>query len=503
MTVENSTHPAGSLAYALLMPWHTVHRSLRWLGGGFALLLCAAALACNVLVHGSHGWLYGLALYAFGAAYFWLCVMACLLLVCIDARRTCLPGIQRTMTASLLLYALITIAVPLAMFMPAGGNAITIALVAALAASVGLASTLLPRYLVMVVGFLPALALGARHVVRIPFPGQSGFPILGLALLAIFLAVDAIRWRQLLRADSTREAGLGSAMVMQYRRHGAMSGAIWDDTVRQNDAQRTGNARPRLRLGGVGPQAPVLALRIALGERYAPQNLRSHGRRFARLGLPLLLFIPAMAVMQAGEAHGDVWHRVMQGVYLNVMVWLGLMGGMALMTMGCLLPRASWRRVNAELPLLALLPGLGDAASQRRNLLRAALTRPLAMQALLLALVLAAALAMHAGPLALAFVMLTQLGYAATIVATTLRTFGGTPLPSWGIAGLLSGIAVLTIASSFVPLLTLYRGGLGNGTMLGLAACWVAAAVGLWWMGLRGWQDLQRRPHPFLPNANG
>ena len=503
MTMTDTTCPRPSLANALATPWRVTHRSLRWLGGTVSLLLCVAALACVLCVHGRNGWRFGVALYAFGAAYFWLCVMACLLLTCIDARTMRLPGIQHTVVASLLLYALITVAVPLAMFVPVGGDAATIALVAALAASGGLLAALLPRYLVMLVGFLPALAVGARGVMHIPFPGQPGFAVLGSALLLVFVVVDVIRWRQLLCADAAPETGLGSTMVMQYRRNGAMGGA-WADMARAGDNRSTrqgaGNAQPAVRLAGVGPQSPVLAMRVALGEGYAPQSLRGHWRRFAHLGLPLLLFIPVMAIMQAGEAHGDVLHKVMQGVCINVMLWLGVMGGMAVMVMGCVLPWARWRRANAELPLLALLPGLGDTASQRRDLLRAALTRPLAMQALLLALVLAAALAVHGGPLVMAFLALTQLGCAATIVAMACCMFGHTPLPGWGMAVLLTGIAVLAFASSFVPLLVVAGKGVGGGILCALAAGWAAAAVALLWLGRRGWQGLQRQPHPFMPN---
>lgn len=506
MPMTNTTYPRHLLANALATPWRVTHRSLRWLGGTVGLLLCVAALACGLFVHGRHGWRFGVALYAFGAAYFWLCVMACLLLVCVDARRMRLPGIQRMVVASLLLYALITVAVPLAMFVPVGGDAATIALVAALAASVGLLATLLPRYLVMLVGFLPALAIGARHVIHVPFPGQPGFAVLGSALLLVFVVVDIVRWRQLLCADATPETGLGSTMVMQYRRNGAMGGA-WADMARAGTGdsrsmrQRTGNAQPAVRLAGIGPQSPVLAMRVALGGAYAPLSLRGHWRRFARLGLPLLLFIPVMAIMQAGEAHGDVLHEVMQGVYINLMLWLGVMGGMTVMVMGCLLPWVRWRRANAELPLLALLPGLGDTASQRRDLLRAALARPLTMQTLLLALVLAAALAVHGGPLVMAFLTLTQLGCATTIVAMACCTFGHTPLPGWGMAMLLTGIAVLAFASSFVPsLLTVSGKEIGGGTLCALAAGWAAAAVALLWLGRRGWHGLQRQPHPFMPN---
>lgn len=500
-----------SLFSTAATPWHTVHRSLRGLGGVVALLLFVAAIGVALYVGGARGWRLGLALWAFGTGYFWMTVMACLLLVAIDARRLRLPGVERTIVGSVLMHGLIALALPLAIFVPIGGDAATIALVAALAATTGLATPLLPRYFSMVLGMLPALAIGMGHRVHIPFPGQPGFAPLGLSIFGVLLATCAFRWWQLLHADAPAQTGMGSAMVMQYRRSGAMAGSYgvfgstWKDTSHSGNGastqRRQHKAAPSVRLDGVGPNAPVLALRVALSEHLAPQTLRSHARHYARLGLPLLLFIPAMAVMQAGQAHGDVLHKVMVGVGINVLGWLGLMGGIGLMVTGSLLPWTRWRRANAELPLLALLPGLGDADVLRRNLLRAALGQPLALHALLLTLVLGTALVMHASPLLLVFITLGQLGFAGVVVASTLAVFGGRPLPGWGMGVLLTIVGLLASASTFIPLFaTLGRDALplGGTSVAALTIAWSATAAALLWLGHRGSHGLQQRPHPFL-----
>ena len=501
--MTHARHPGQSLASLFATPWVTTHRALCWLGGGVALLLCLAAPACSLFVPGRQGVQLGLTIYAFGAAYFWMCVMAGLVLVCMAARQLRLPGIVRVVAASVLLYAIATVALPVAMFAPMGGDAPTFALVAALAAAAGLAVALLPRYATMLIAFLPALAIGLRRALSIPFPGEPGFLAWGAVALVVLLVANLVRWRQLLLADATDETGLGGAMVMQYHRRGAIVG--WGSMVRPDDAVagRGGKdaARPLVRLDGVGPQSPVRALRVALGDGYAPLGLRGHWRRFVRRGLPLLLFIPLMAVMQAGEAHGQVLHKVMLGVGVSVMGWLGAFGGVVLMASGSLLPWTRWRRTKAELPLLALLPGLGDAGALRIDLLRAALARPLAVQALLLALVLAAVFAMHAGPQMLLFATLAQLGCAATIVALTLSVFGGLPLPGWGVGVMLGGMILLVIASTFVPMFaTLARHPypLGKGVGVGLLVGWSVAAAVLFWLGRHGWRGLQRRQHPFL-----
>lgn len=492
----------------LLLPWRTVHRSLRWLGGGFGLLLCAAGAVVAAWEGGASGWRHGMMLYAFGVAYFWMCVMACLLLVAIDARRQRLPGIERSIVGSALLYGLLSTALPLALFVPLGGDVATIALVAALAASTGLASPLLPRYFTLVLGFLPALAIGARHPVHIPFPGQPGFVPLGLAVLAVLVIACVLRWRHLLRAEAPTETGLGSAMVWQYRRNGGMGGmnggflgAAAHDAATTGAGARSSRTATSIRLDGIGPGTPVLALRMALGEQLAPQSLRSHARRFMRIGLPLLLFIPLMAFMQSGETHGDVARKVWLGVGVNVIGWLGIMGGLLLMAMGSLPIWARWRRGNAELPLLALLPGLGDGAVLRRHLLRAALLRPLLLQALLLTLVLAAAWLTHAGPALWLFATLGQLGCAGVVVASQLATFGGKPLPGWGMGVLLTGVGVLVSASTFIALfasLGKHAHAMAFGYLAVLAALWAAAFVVLLWLGRRGWRGMQSRPHPFL-----
>jgi hypothetical protein len=85
--MTHARHPGQSLASLFATPWVTTHRALCWLGGGVALLLCLAAPACSLFVPGRQGVQLGLTIYAFGAAYFWMCVMAGLVLVCMAARQ--------------------------------------------------------------------------------------------------------------------------------------------------------------------------------------------------------------------------------------------------------------------------------------------------------------------------------------------------------------------------------------------------------------------------------
>lgn len=479
---------------AIAMPWRTTHPSLCWIGGLVYLLLCIGALACALLIRGRHGWLYGMVVYGFGAAYFWQWVMAALLLVGIDSRRLRIPGIGRAISTCLGLYAAATIALPTVFFAALGGEAATVALFTALAMTDGVASVLLPRRYVMALAFLPALAVGLRHAIQLPFPGQAGFLAWGSAALVVLLVVDVWRWRHLLQAD---DSGEEDAQIIRYGRRGAVGGL---GARPRAGVRRASQAPLPLRLAGVG-RKPVLALRMALGEGYVPQGLRGQARRFMRFGLPLLLFVPAMAIVHASEAQGDTVRQVLLGVGVDVIGWLGIMGGLMLMVMGSLLPWASWRRRRPELSLLALLPGLGGTVTVRHALLRATLGRPLLLQIGLLALVLAAALLLHANPALLIFAVLSQLGCAATVAATSLGVFGGRPLPGWGMALVLAGMAVLVCASTFVPLFATlgrhpWHG--GQAAFALLAVAWIVAACVLGWLGRRGWRAMRARPHPFL-----
>lgn len=494
--MRNARSRRVALTTAIAMPWHTTHPSLRWIGGVVYLLLCIGALACALLIPGRHGWLYGMVVYGFGAAYFWQWVMAALLLVSIDTHRLRIPGVGRSTATCLGLYAAATIALPAAVFAARGGEASTVALFTALAMVAGVASVLLRRRYVMALAFLPALAVGLRPAIQLPFPGQPGFLVWGTAVLIVLLAVDVLRWRHLLRADDTRE---DDAQIVRYGRRGALGGL---GAAPHAGAPRRASVAPTpLRLAGVGPGKPVLALRVALGEGYAPQGLRGHARRFTRFGLPLLLYVPAMAIVHAGEAHGDPLRQVLFGVGIDVIGWLGIMGGLMLMLMGSLLPWASWRRRRPELALLALLPGLGGTVAARHALLRATLGRPLMLQTGLLALVLTAALLLHAHATLLLFVVLSQLGCVATVAATSLGVFGGCPLPGWGMALVLAGMAVLVSASTFVPLFATlghHPWHAEHAVFAALAVAWIVAAGALGWLGRRGWQGMRARPHPFL-----
>ena len=160
-----------------------------------------------------------------------------------------------------------------------------------------------------------------------------------------------------------------------------------------------------------------------------------------------------------------------------------------------------WSRVNAELSLLGLLPGLGKTGEIKRMLLRTAIQRPASRLGLLCVVGLIVAAHLHVGrpvELAMPLIALACLGY---LVATALNIFGGRPLPGFGKALLMIGMVVLLSLTLLLPVLWHDWSGLfvvRAGDALG--ATWIALALFLLWLGRRGWRGLQARPHPFLAN---
>ncbi|MEO8779128.1 MAG: hypothetical protein ABI389_10720 [Rhodanobacter sp.] len=159
-----------------------------------------------------------------------------------------------------------------------------------------------------------------------------------------------------------------------------------------------------------------------------------------------------------------------------------------------------WGRPNGALPLLALLPQLGDAPDRKRLLLRATLGRPAGRLTVLLLVGWLGAASLGAGwPVALAMVVVV-LGCLGYLYAMALSIFGGLPLPGLGKSLLMIGMFVLLSLTVLAPQV---RDGLPALIVAGaddaLVAAWLALAGLLWWLARRGARALRQRPHPFMP----
>lgn len=493
------------LGNVLMVPWRSVHRGLRWLSLAIVIACMLGAIAAGLFAHAPRWWLASTAIYCLGAIYAWAFWLSSSLLLAIDARKLRLPGMQHAAHASLLLYGLLTVALPAFVLGVLGADASVVALLAALAAAGGLAFVLLPRWCAVVCGFLPALSTSARQFFQLPPWSDPRWLLWGSLTLAALLIVDVLRWRRLLHNDTDNELGFGSgsAMVMQFRRRGAMNN--WSGLQQMDSGQlirqRPDWMQPRADLRRTGPQFTVRTLRVALGGRYMPKTPVGHLRAAAPVLLPILLMIPLMALMSVANHHDGTTRSILIGAGAGL-GWTVMFGGLMFTAMTTVLVRQRWKRSNAELPLLALLPGLGDARQMRRDLLRAVLTLPAVVQTLLLVVVLAIAAVAHLDGLATLLLALPQLAALGATVSQVLCTFGGRGLPTVAEWLIYTPILVLFLLSTIIPATTLDEHPWSGATLAEswLLAGWAVMAVVLLWVGRRGWRGLQAQPHPFMPN---
>src|SRR6185312_13379806 len=142
--------------------------------------------------------------------------------------------------------------------------------------------------------------------------------------------------------------------------------------------------QPVADLRDCGPGHPVRSLRIALGGLLMPLTMTAHLRQFAFVIVPSLLFVVLMT-LQGVHRHGvaallTAWHDG----GLIMLIWFGAFGSMMLAFFCIGQVWQLWQKPNAELPLLALLPGLDGSAQVKRDLLHAILLQPMRVLALLL-----------------------------------------------------------------------------------------------------------------------
>jgi hypothetical protein len=163
-----------------------------------------------------------------------------------------------------------------------------------------------------------------------------------------------------------------------------------------------------------------------------------------------------------------------------------------------------WRKSSAELPMLALLPGLRSGGSDvKRHLLWAVLLPPLRIQLVLIAVLLALATSLQVDTSIRLYVLASQATATVALVAYTLLITGGQTATAGRWANLGIGLfwGVLLTFPVFVSCLDVHP---ANPAMTRLTvlfdAGWVLLIVVLAWLGRRGWRGLQQRPHPFLPN---
>jgi len=500
-----------NLRTVILAPW----RASKPAAQGMALLLLALAVLGAIAVgmySSKPAWWVGPALIiGIGEGFLWAFVMSSTVLLAIDARQLLVPGIRCSVIVGLLLYGLLSVAVPTVVLSLFGGHPGATGAIITLFCIGGFAFALLPRYLGTVMCLMPAALNALPPGIRMPGPADPDFLHVAVLAAAALLLMLVVCWRRLLHAASPYTSGWTQPMVMQFRYAGrraawnpwtGFGGGIHGVDSTQRIRRRPSWLQPVADLRDCGPGHPVRSLRIALGGLFMPLTMTAHLRQFAFVIVPSLLFVVLMT-LQGVHRHGvaallTAWHDG----GLIMLIWFGAFGSMMLAFFCIGQVWQLWQKPNAELPLLALLPGLDGSAQVKRDLLHAILLQPMRVLALLLLVLLMLTASLHLSARASLFVLLGQLGSIGFMVAFTLTIIGGRPLGPWATGALAIFGCILINVSLFVP--TLSDPGqmkLGGGTLPDLFVVgWVVLAVALPWLGRRGWRGLMQRPHPFLPN---
>lgn len=490
---------------ALATPWRATNRISRWMTLIIFLGCCVGAIVFGILVQSPDWWIGCTLIYCLGIGFLWMFLMSSLLLVATDARQLSLPGVSVAIAWALVLYGVLCVAVFTVIMAAVGAPVLTAASLVGLAITASLAFALMPGYVSIMIAFLPALSIRLWRVIPVPSISDPRFAAACACTLLVLLLVTIWRWRQLLYAARRNESGYGSAMVvMWFRLELGMS--RWGQRANQGSSQRMRKwpewSQPRVNLRGVGPHQPVLALRIALGSWCMPQTWLSYAKQIAPVPLSMLLVLLPVAILRAGVQEGGRVGVTYVGVGIGAAGCIALFVGPLLAIGAASLVRQQWSRLNTELPMLALLPGLGDATTVQRALLRAILLRPLLLQTLLWITLLCTGVALHANATLLALVTLSQLAFAGLLIASVLATLGGRDLSTWATAVLMSAAFMLASVSVFIPLLAMGEQPWEFAVPVerAFAVCWAVLGAGLFWLGRRGWHGLRQRSHPFLPN---
>ncbi len=476
-------------------PWRANLPATRWLAVALMLLAASGAITLGVYADRASWWVGSVGIVGFFEAMLWVFVMSNMVLLAIDARQLRLPGVQHSLMAGAVLYGLLSVGLPALVFGLIAGHAVVVAVFMALCCLGGLVYALLPRY----AGILfYASFYFVMRASSVPGPGKAGFLGWAIPSVLLLLLVAVVRARQLLVASKPYAPGRNAPPVLRLGR--GIGGAFAAGAGRYGSraiAALPSWMQAKASLRSCGPGHTVASLRLALGGMFMPTSVMG----WLRKRMVMLAAVSAVCGFIVWQALGRTYAQ--SQIMLLV---LSMLAGFAsaYMALNCVIELSQrWRKPNAELQLLALLPGLRSGSTDvKRGLLRAILLPPLRIQLGLLVVLLALAVGLHAQTSTQLYVLASQLSAAVAFVAYTLLTLGGQEAGRW--ANL--GIGLLWTLLLMLPLFVSGRNShLGNLAMTSLTvlfdAGWVLLVAVLLWLGRSGWRGLQQRPHPFLPNG--
>jgi hypothetical protein len=472
---------------------HAVVSSSRWamIGIMVLVLVLATAMQWNTFLSAPSWISWMIVGYAelFIAAF----ALAPSLLLSMDARQLCLPKLQQYLFAALCLEAFLWVVIPSLILSVAEGQLMKIIAVEAMGFAAGLAFALLPFWFAIGTLFAPTVLSVVNIKLRF-LDTMTSAGYWGITL--VLIAVAAVCWRRQMRANNPERVNFATPIAVRMRwgnRYGSNNGNAWytNNEAFPHASPLSNYALASLR--GSGPQNPVRSLRVGLGGSLMPRNWQGVLWQWGAVMLPFVL-LWALLILRFPQQMLDLWHALT----FYGLAWLFGFASVlaALMTVSLIQQR--WSRANAELAMLALLPGLGHGAALIRRLLRASLLPTLCIQCVAVAALICFAVAYHAEGMDLTLAILTQIDALLFAPAFALAVIGGFAIPAW-MGGLIAGLSFSLVGI-----------GTGISAMVGSAYSvnpilsasifggWVLLLVFLCWLGLQGWHGLRRRPHPFL-----
>lgn len=477
----------------LKLPWSASSGSSRWIVA-FTLLLVLAVVVPAAKLYRGPGWVtVCAALCVFAIGVLWLLVIPNALWLARDARNLRLPAITRLANASPWAYALLSVIAPALLLGAAGGHTLLLLALFTLVAAGCLAYVLLPATLASVL-FLAGVLIGNFLPARfMPATGDPLFTSVSMAALAV-IVLATWRWRHLLRAAALDSGVWGRPVAWQYRL--IREQGYFNALRSARDAQRAGLwewLRPKPDLHGMGPGRPVRTIRMALGRATMPQTWARLCASWA-LGLVALAMCLALA-LYAGRSPRDLLALLASPPLIGGI--FGAAAGTALIScVGQIQGR--WSGTAAELPLLALLPGLGAATALRRRVVLACLLKPVRILLAALFAVWAIGSLQHSSA-SFSLVALMFVGTCVALAAAlVLGALGGKPVPGWMM--ILAAIALVLLLGFSFGLADQADNPVRHASFgwLVLALSWLAALAWFGALAWRGGRALQRRPHPFL-----
>lgn len=485
----------------LTLPGHALSETARLVWLVVSALILGSAILIPVLTpaHTPHGILGVAHILAALNALLWV-FLANTVLLLRDAHALRLPKLGRDALISLGLYLALGIALPVLLLTWKGGHLLTLVITLLFGAGLGIAFALLPSYVATFALF--ADKIPAALSPWLPLPLQPGFTAWAGPLVALLWLL--LLWR--MHALGTGEHSLqppNGPMVLVYRRRGFGWGrdAAASPWRQRMPGQGPAWAKPKLDLRGCGPGQAERSLRVVLGGWWMPQTWRSRLWQCVLVLAGLVVGALLFWVQSAADRHDHAANLATDLSGAGNVVLFGTLAS-AMLAMGTIrLLYQRWGKTNAELPLLAILPGLGDPSAAKRSLLRASLLPALGVQSGLALLLLILAGVMHLGLEGEILLLLSPLGSSALLCAFVLQIFGADIAHGWGIAlGMGAGYVWICVCAGIeqfnaTPLLSF-----SDAALLILAVGWSAFFVALLWLGRRGWRALQQRPHAFLPS---